>query len=63
MKEKMSRNKDAKKKMVLAKKLSQNRRIPIFVIAKTARRVTRNTKQRHWRGRKMKLAKLLRKVG
>lgn len=59
----MARNKDAKKKKILAKKLNQNRRIPIFVIAKTARRITRNSKQRHWRARKMKMKKLLRKVG
>lgn len=58
----MSSRKDQKKKKILSKALSRNRRIPIFVIAKTARRVTRNTKQRHWRGKKLKLKKLLRKV-
>ena len=42
-------------KKKLAKKMNQNRRMPIFVIAKTARRVMRNTKQRNWRRRKLKL--------
>jgi len=59
----MSRNKSEKKKMILAKALKQNRRVPIFVIAKTARRVMRNVKQRHWRMRKLKVAKRLKKAG
>ncbi len=52
---KMSSNKSQKKKLVLAKKLRQNRRVPIFVMAKTARRVTRNTEARNWRRRKLKV--------
>jgi len=59
----MSRNKSEKKKTVLAKALKQNRRMPIFVIAKTARRVMRNVKQRHWRTRKLKLTKRMKKAG
>ncbi len=61
--DRMSRNKDSKKKRILSKALKQNRRVPIFVIAKTARRVMRNVKQRHWRVRKMKMAKRLRAAG
>ncbi|MEM4254709.1 MAG: 50S ribosomal protein L39e [Candidatus Norongarragalinales archaeon] len=59
----MSRNKTQKKKMVLAKALKQNRRVPIFVIAKTARRVMRNPVQRHWRTKKLKLTKRIKKTG
>ncbi|HLD62968.1 MAG TPA: 50S ribosomal protein L39e [Candidatus Norongarragalinales archaeon] len=59
----MSRNKSEKKKTILAKALKQNRRMPIFVIAKTARRVMRNVKQRHWRTRKLKLTKRMKKAG
>ncbi len=59
----MSRNKSPEKKAVLAKALKQNRRIPIFVIAKTARRVIRNTKQRHWRKKKLKVSKRMKKAG
>lgn len=51
----MASIKSAEKKRALAKKLRQNRRIPIFVIAKTARRRTRNPKTRNWRRQKLKL--------
>ena len=51
----MTSNKSQKKKDVLSKKVRQNRRVPIFVIARTARRVSRNTKARNWRSRKMKI--------
>ena len=59
----MARNKTQKKKMIMAKALKRNRRIPIFVIAKTARRVMRNPIQRHWRSRKLKMTKRLKKAG
>lgn len=59
----MSRNKSSEKKKVLSKALKQNRRVPIFVIAKSARRVMRNVKQRHWRGRKIDVSKKLRAAG
>jgi len=52
---KMSGNKSQKKKLALAKKLRQNRRVPIFVMAKTARRVTRNSEARNWRRKKLKV--------
>jgi large subunit ribosomal protein L39e len=51
----MSSNKSQKKKAALAKKIRQNRRIPIFVMAKTARRVTRNSESRNWRRKKLKV--------
>lgn len=49
----MARNKSPEKKRLLAKAARQNRRIPLFVIARTKRRVTRNRRARNWRGRKM----------
>ncbi len=51
----MTSRKSNAKKQALAKALRQNRRMPIFVIAKTKRRVSRNVKARHWRGKKLKL--------
>jgi len=49
----MGRNKTAKLKARLGRKLKQNRRVPIFVIAKTNRRVTQNVRRRSWRSSKM----------
>ena len=51
----MSRNKTPKTKAKLGKALKQNRRIPLFAIAKTNRRVTVNRMRRSWRNQKMKL--------
>jgi large subunit ribosomal protein L39e len=51
----MSKNRSKEKKALLTKALLQNRRMPIFVIAKTARRVSRNSKTRSWRSEKMKV--------
>jgi large subunit ribosomal protein L39e len=51
----MARVKSFAKKQALAKALRQNRRMPIFVMARTKRRVTRNTKTRNWRNKKLKL--------
>ncbi|MFH1056423.1 MAG: 50S ribosomal protein L39e [Candidatus Micrarchaeota archaeon] len=59
----MARNKSANKKIVLAKALKQNRRMPVFVIAKSGRKVIRNTIQRHWRHRKLKVSKRMKKAG
>ncbi len=42
------------KKLRLAKALKQNRRIPLWVIVKTNRRVIRNPKRRHWRRTKIR---------
>ncbi|NUN11438.1 50S ribosomal protein L39e [Candidatus Micrarchaeota archaeon] len=51
----MGSRKSPAKKKVLSKALKQNRRIPIFVIAKTGRKVSRNTKSRNWRFKKLKV--------
>ena len=51
----MARNKSSARKAVLAKALRQNRRLPIFVMARTNRRITRNPKARSWRFRRLKL--------
>ena len=51
----MGRNKTALKKARLGKALKQNRRLPIFVIAKTNRRVTQNAERRHWRSQKLRI--------
>jgi len=51
----MGRNKEARYKEMLGKALKQNRRIPLFVIAKTGRKVTRNIVRRNWRSQKLKI--------
>ena len=51
----MSRNKSAARKAKLGKAAKQNRRMPIFVAAKTKRKVTQNRMQRNWRKQKLKL--------
>lgn len=55
MRDFMSRNKTASTKEKLGKALKQNRRIPLFAIARTNRRVTVNRMRRHWRNQKLKL--------
>jgi len=51
----MSRVKSAARKVKLGKAARQNRRIPIFVAAKTKRKVTQNRLQRNWRKEKLDL--------
>jgi len=51
----MSRNKSERIKARLGSAARRNRRVPLFVMAKTARRVMQNLKRRHWRARKLKL--------
>ena len=51
----MAVNKSKKKKDILSRAVRMNRRIPIFVVARTNRRVSRNLSTRHWRGTKMKI--------
>ena len=51
----MGSRKSAAKKAVISKKLKQNRRIPIFVIAKTNRKVTVNSERRNWRVKKLNI--------
>ncbi|RLG18076.1 50S ribosomal protein L39e, partial [Candidatus Micrarchaeota archaeon] len=51
----MGKQKSASTKRKLGKAAKSTRRVPLFVMAKTARKVTRNLKRRHWRSRKLKL--------
>ncbi len=51
----MSKSKTPETKAMLGKALKQNRRIPIFVIAKTNRRIVANRERRHWRRQKRKM--------
>ncbi|MEM2137897.1 MAG: hypothetical protein QW568_02320 [Candidatus Anstonellaceae archaeon] len=51
----MSKIKTQRKKATLGKALKQNRRMPLFVIAKTNRRVTQNRERRSWRNQKLKM--------
>ena len=51
----MSRVKSSARKRHLGKELRRNRRIPIFVVAKTNRRISTNPRRRHWRSRKLKI--------
>jgi len=49
----MARNKSSQKKRVLYKAAKRNRRVPLFVIARTKRKVSRNRLARNWRSRKL----------
>jgi large subunit ribosomal protein L39e len=51
----MGRNKTEAKKAKLGRALKQNRRLPIFVIAKTNRRITQNAERRSWRNQKLQI--------
>ena len=51
----MSKVKTQRKKAMLGKHMKQNRRIPLFVIAKTNRRVVQNSERRNWRSQKLKM--------
>lgn len=53
--EEMARYKSSAKKLKLAKAGRVNRRVPIFVIAKTKRKVRFNPRTRHWRRQKLDL--------
>ncbi len=57
----MSKNKSPEKKRVLTKARKQNRRIPLFVIARTKRKVMRNPRTRNWRSKKLGVDALMRK--
>jgi large subunit ribosomal protein L39e len=46
--------KNIRKKMRLAKKTRQNKRLPIFVTVRTKRKVMRNNRSRNWRTEKLK---------
>ncbi len=45
--------KSSQKKARLGKALKQNRRLPIFAVAKTNRRITQNLKARNWKSKKL----------
>jgi ribosomal protein L39E len=51
----MGRIKSPKEKATLGKMMKRNRRMPLFVIAKTNRRVTQNREVRSWRAQKLKM--------
>ncbi len=51
----MSKIKTARAKATLGKMIKRNRRIPLFVIAKTNRKVTQNSERRSWRSQKLKM--------
>ena len=51
----MSRIKTQRTKSTLGKMIKRNRRIPLFVIAKTNRRVVQNRERRNWRSQKLKM--------
>ncbi|MBQ6219139.1 MAG: 50S ribosomal protein L39e [Methanosphaera sp.] len=51
----MSRNKHLPKKLRLAKKTKQNRRVPIFAMMKTSRKLRTHPKVRQWRRSKIKV--------
>ena len=47
--------KTARAKATLGKMIKRNRRIPLFVIAKTNRKVVQNRERRSWRTQKLKM--------
>jgi len=51
----MSKIKTARAKATLGKMIKRNRRIPLFVVAKTNRRVVQNRERRNWRTQKLKM--------
>ncbi len=51
----MARNKSFAKKIRLGKANKQNRRVPVWVIAKTNLSVRRHPKMRHWRRDNLKV--------
>jgi large subunit ribosomal protein L39e len=53
--DKMSRNRPLAKKLRLAKAGKQNRRVPLWVMMKTNRKVQINPKSRHWRRNSLKV--------
>ena len=57
----MSRIKTPQLKATLGKMIKRNRRIPLFVIAKTNRRVVQNKERRNWRTQKLKMRSQKRK--
>ncbi|PUA33380.1 MAG: 50S ribosomal protein L39e [Zestosphaera tikiterensis] len=50
----MTRNKHVARKLRLAKALTSNQAIPVWVVVKTLRKVPYRPKLRHWRRSKLK---------
>jgi large subunit ribosomal protein L39e len=57
----MSKIKTPRTKSTLGKMIKRNRRLPLFVIAKTNRKVVRNSESRNWRTQKLKMRSQKRK--
>ena len=57
----MSKIKTPRTKATLGKMIKRNRRIPLFVIAKTNRRVVQNRERRQWRSQKLNMRSQKRK--
>ena len=57
----MGSEKSKNEKDALVKAKKQNRRMPVWVVAKTNRRVVQNRERRHWRRSKLKLSSKLKK--
>ena len=53
--------KSVKEKEKIAKGIKQNRLMPLFVVAKTNRRVARNKDTRSWRRQKLKMRSVLKR--
>ncbi len=51
----MSKAKSQARKRHLGKELNKNRRVPVFVVAKTNRKVSMNSRRRNWRSNKLKI--------
>jgi large subunit ribosomal protein L39e len=49
----MARNKPGPKKKRLNKVIKTNRRVPVWVMQRTARKVTTHPKRHHWRRSKL----------
>lgn len=51
----MSRNKPLGKKLRLAKAIKNNRRVPLWAMIKTNRKLKNKPKPRHWRRNNLKV--------
>ena len=57
----MGSEKSKKEKDALVKAKRKNRRMPVWVVAKTNRRVVQNKERRHWRRNSLNLASKFKK--
>lgn len=51
----MARNKSLARKLRLISRMNENRRVPTWVIIRTARKVTTNPARRNWRRVRLKV--------